>query len=148
MRAVFVDTGAWMACADAADPAHEPCSAARDAALEAGKPLITSDLVIDETLTLIRFRLGLGAAIAWWHQIEGTARLRCEWIERDRFERARHLFFQSRDEGLSFTDCTTIALMRELKLTTVIATDGHFRQLGFEVVPSVRAHKSRKRHRS
>jgi predicted nucleic acid-binding protein len=148
MRAVFVDTGGWMACADSADPAHESCSAARDSALEAGKPLITTDFVIGETLTLIRFRLGLGAAIAWWQQIEGSARLRWERIESDRFERARHLFLQYRDNGLSFTDCTSVALMRELKLTTVITTDGHFGQVGFKVLPGVSTQNTPKPRRS
>jgi predicted nucleic acid-binding protein len=140
---MFVDTGGWMACADSADPAHESCSATRDAALEAGRLLITTDLVIDETLTLIRFRLGLGAAIAWWQQLDGSARFRCEHIGIERFERARHLFFDFRDEGLSFTDCTSIALMRDFKLTTVLTTDGRFRQLGFEVLPGGRSRQRR-----
>jgi hypothetical protein len=65
MNAVFVDTGGWMACADRADPAHVACTAARDATLEAGRISITTDFVVDETLTLIRFRLGLAAANAW-----------------------------------------------------------------------------------
>jgi predicted nucleic acid-binding protein len=73
---VFVDTGGWMACADRSDPAHVACTAARDATLEAGRLLITTDFVVDETLTLIRFRLGLAAASAWWQQIDGSARLR------------------------------------------------------------------------
>jgi len=98
MNAVFVDTGGWMACADRADPAHVACTAARDATLEAGRILITTDFVIDETLTLIRFRLGLAAANAWWQQIDGSARLRWERVENDRFERARNLFFQYRDQ--------------------------------------------------
>jgi predicted nucleic acid-binding protein len=148
MRAVFVDTGGWMACADLADPQNGACSAARDAVLEAGKPLLTTDFVIDETLTLIRFRLGFVAANAWWEQIHGSARLRWERIESDRFERARHLFFQYRDKDLSFTDCTSIAVMRELKLTTVITTDHHFRQVGFEVLPGARPRKARKPRRS
>jgi hypothetical protein len=50
------------------------CTAARDATLEAGCILITTDFVVDETLTLIRFRLGLAAASAWWQQIDGSAR--------------------------------------------------------------------------
>ena len=62
MNAVFVDTGGWMACADRADPAYASCRAARDSALEAGQTLITTDFVVDETLTLIRFRLRLSAA--------------------------------------------------------------------------------------
>jgi predicted nucleic acid-binding protein len=59
MNAVFVDTGGWMACADRADPAHVGCAAARDTTLEAGRILITTDPVVDETLTLTRFRLWL-----------------------------------------------------------------------------------------
>ncbi len=137
-----------MACADRADPAHAPCSASRDSALEAGQTLITTDFVIDETLTLIRFRLGLNAANAWWQQIDGSARLRWERVENDRFERARHLFFQYRDKDLSFTDCTSIAVMRELKLTTVITTDRHFRQVGFDVLPAARSYRARKPRRS
>ena len=92
-----------MACADRSDPAHLACTAARDATLEAGRILITTDFVVDETLTLIRFRLGLAAATAWWQQIDGSARLRWERVESDRFERARNLFFQYRDKDLSFT---------------------------------------------
>jgi len=143
VNAVFVDTGGWMACADRADPACAACSAARDAALEAGRTLITTDFVIDETLTLIRFRLGLTAARGWWQQIDRSARLRWERVESDRFERARQLFFQHRDKDLSFTDCTSIAVMRELKLTTVITTDRHFQQMGFEMLPVRRERKPR-----
>jgi len=148
MKVVFVDTGGWMACADRADPAHASCRAARDEMLETGHELMTSDYVVDETLTLIRFRLGLGAANAWWQQIDGSARLRWERVESDRFERARHLFFQYRDKDLSFTDCTSIAIMRELKLTTVLTTDRHFHQVGCEVLPASRTGRARKPRRS
>jgi len=148
MNAVFVDTGGWMACADRADPAHVACTATRDATLEAGRILITTDFVVDETLTLIRFRLGLAAANAWWQQIDGSARLRWERVENDRFERARNLFFQYPDKDLSFTDCTSIAVMRELKLKTVITTDRHFHQVGFDVLPPARPQRSRRSRRS
>ena len=148
MNGVFVDTGGWMACVDRADPASAACRAARDTSLEAGHVLITTDFVIDETLTLIRFRIGLAAAAAWWQQIEGSARLRWERVDSDRFERARDLFFHYRDKALSFTDCTSVAIMRELKLTTVITTDRHFHQVGFEVLPASRRAKTRKPRRS
>ena len=73
MKAVFVDTDGWMACADRSDPAHLACTAARDTMLGAGRLLITTDFVVDETLTLIRFRLGLAAASAWWQQVDSSA---------------------------------------------------------------------------
>jgi predicted nucleic acid-binding protein len=148
MNNVFVDTGGWMACADSADPAHMSSCAARDAVLEAGHNLVTTDYIVDEMLTLIGFRLGLRAAGAWWRQIDGSSRLRWERIEADRFERARQLFFQYRDKDLSFTDCTSIALMRELKLTRALTTDRHFHQMGFQVLPAVGHRSARKPRRS
>lgn len=63
-------------------------------------------------------------------------------------KRARDLFFQYRDKDLSFTDCTSVAVMRELRLTTVITTDGHFRQVGFDVLPTSRRPRARKPRRS
>lgn len=145
MNAIFVDTAGWMAGADAADPAHDPVSAARDRALEAGKMLVTTDFVVDETLTLIRLRLGLAAAEAWWEQIDGSARLRWELIDIDRFEKARGLFFSYRDKDFSFTDRTSFIVMRELKLTHAITTDRHFRQMGFQMVPGPRGRSPSKR---
>jgi hypothetical protein len=58
MRVLFVDTAGWVACADSADPAHRRSCEARDSALEAGQTLVTTDFVADETLTLVRIRLG------------------------------------------------------------------------------------------
>jgi predicted nucleic acid-binding protein len=148
MKGLFVDTGGWMACADGADPTHVRCCAARDLALEAGQMLVTTDFIVDETLTLIRFRLGLGAAETWWQQVDRSPRLRWERIDSDRFEKARHLFFQYRDKHFSFTDCTSFVIMREIRLTHAITTDRHFRQMGFQVLPGPRGRPPRKRRGS
>ena len=144
MNALFVDTAGWMACADNADPAHVRSCAARDAALEAGHTVVTTDFIVDETLTLIRLRLVLDAAEAWWQQVDGSPRLRWERVDAERFERARHLFFQYRDKDFSFTDCTSFVIMRELRLTHAITTDRHFRQMGFQVLPVPRSRAARK----
>ena len=135
MNALFVDTAGWMACADRGDPANVRSCAARDAALEAGQTLVTTDFILDETLTLIRIRLGIEAAERWWRQVDGSPRLRREWIDTHRFERGRDLFFQYRDKEFSFTDCTSFVIMRELRLTHAITTDRHFRQMGFQILP-------------
>jgi len=144
VRALFVDTAGWVACADSADPDHARSCAARDAALEAGQIFITTDFVVDETLTLVRFRLGLDAAEAWWQQIDRSARLRWERVDSSRFEKARGLFIQYSDKDFSFTDCTSFAVMREMRLTRALTTDRHFRQMGFQVVPAPRGRASRK----
>jgi predicted nucleic acid-binding protein len=135
VKGLFVDTAGWMACADASDPAHSRARAQRDAAMEAGSVLVTTDYVMDETLTLIRVRLGLDAAEAWWQQVDGSSRLRWEWIDQSRADKARAVFFRHRDKSYSFTDCTSLVVMRELKLRHVLTTDDHFRQMGFQVLP-------------
>lgn len=145
MTAIFVDTAGWVACADRSDAAYDACRAARDGAMRSGQMLVTTDFVVDETLTLMRVRLGLSVAETWWHQIEGSRRLRWERISQERFERARELFFRHRDKGYSFTDCTSFAVMRELKLTAALTTDKHFKQMGFDVVPRGRTGLSRGR---
>ena len=62
---IFVDTGAWFAAAVPSDPDH--AAASRWLAVNT-EPLLTTDYVVDETLTLLRARgerrraLLLGAA--------------------------------------------------------------------------------------
>jgi uncharacterized protein len=135
MKRLFVDTAGWLACANASDIAHARACMARDAALEQGALLVTTDYVIDETLTLIRKRINLKAAEKWWLQIETSSRLRWEWIDIERTEKARALFFRHRDKDYSFTDCTSFVVMRELKINQAITTDHHFKQIGFQILP-------------
>lgn len=132
---MFVDTAAWVAAADAADAAGSAVRQARDQWLSNGGVLTTTDCVIDETLTTIRFRLGPDAAEAWWLTINGSARLRIESIDEARRERALSLFFRYRDKRFSFTDCSSFVVMRELQIRRALTLDHHFRQAGFEVVP-------------
>src|ERR1035437_9060608 len=136
MKGLFVDTAGWVACTDAADPAHNQAAAARDAWLQEGGVLITTDYVADETLTLLRVRFGLGTAEAWWQQVDGSPRLRWEYIGLARADKARGVFFRHRDKEYSFTDCTSFVVMRELKLREVLTTDHHFTQAGFVTLPN------------
>lgn len=135
MNFLFVDTAGWVAAADATDPNHGAIGAARDLWFEDAGLLLTTDYVIDETLTLLRFRLGLAATKEWWHTVGGSRRVRYEQIDSARAERAREIFFRYRDKDFSFTDCTSFAVMRELRLRSALTTDRHFRQAGFEILP-------------
>ena len=139
MNGIFVDNAGCMECDDVADPAHIPARLATDAALEQGNVLITTDYLIDETMTLVRMRLGLTAAKSWWEQLDGSPRLRWEWIGMERVARARKAFFRYSDKTYSFTDCTSLVVMQELKLKNVLTTDRHFQQMGFQVLPLSRA---------
>lgn len=134
MRELFVDTAGWMAMADAADPHHSHCISARDEWLSRGS-LVSTDYILDETLTLLRFRLGLSAAMKWWDQVEASSRVRWEWITPERAEKARSWFFRWKDKSFSLTDCSSFVVMRELRIRGALTTDSHFRQAGFRMVP-------------
>jgi predicted nucleic acid-binding protein len=135
MKLLFVDTAGWMACADGSDPVHDKAVAVRDSWLEGGGLFVTSDYVADETLTLLRIRLGIDAAESWWKQVDASSRVRWEYVSPGRADKARGLFFRYRDKNFSFTDCTSFILMRELKLREALTTDHHFLQAGFGIKP-------------
>ena len=59
MKRLFVDTGAWYALVDKNDPDHkEAVSFIRNNKI----PLLTTNFVFDETITLLRSRLGWSVA--------------------------------------------------------------------------------------
>jgi len=99
--------------------------------------LLTTDYVCNETLTTLRFRLGLDAAEKWWTQVEGSSRLRFETVDLSRAERARSIFFRYRDKDFSFTDCTSFVVMKELRIRKVLTLDKHFFQMGFDILPRI-----------
>ena len=81
------------------------------------------------------FNQWLHAAEEWWHALAASKRVVRESIHEERAERARHIFFRYRDKDFSFTDCTSFALMRELRIREALTTDKHFRQAGFQMLP-------------
>ena len=136
MKAASVDTAGWMMLADAADPAHAAATRFRDDWLTKHGVLVSSDFVMDETLTLIRVRLRIDAAERWWDQVEGSPRLRWEWIDSARAEKARQWFFRWRDKSFSYTDCSSFVVMKERRIRTALTSDHHFVQAGFLIAPA------------
>jgi uncharacterized protein len=136
MKRLFLDTAGCMAMADAKDPLHLASLRARDRWLEEEGILITSNYVVDETLTLIRIRLGMDAAETWWEMISQSPRCTIEWVTQERAEKALAWFFKWRDQSFSFTDCTSFVLMKELAIKMALTADHHFITAGFEVLPS------------
>jgi predicted nucleic acid-binding protein len=135
VKALFVDTAGWLMLADEADPLHAAARQARDAWLAEGGTLVSSDFVMDETLTLLRMRLGLPAAERWWDRVSASPRLRWEWVDPERAEKARAWFFRWRDKDFSFTDCTSFVVMKERRIREALTNDRHFSQAGFQALP-------------
>lgn len=127
----FVDTSAWLALADT----HEHETDAVERALkQRGLRLMTSSFVLDETVTLVKKRLGHTAALAVGDYLRSDD-IELVPIDEKDFEAAWSLFKQRPDKRYSFTDCTSFVLMRRLGIKDAITLDEDFRKEGFRVKP-------------
>ena len=128
----FVDTGAWFAYVNGADPDHQRVRLTLDR--PPGR-LVTSSYVFDETVTLTQARLGHRRAVAVGRTLLELAVVELLSVT-PADERAAWSLFEKRvDKSYSFTDCTSFVLMRREKIATAVALDEHFSQEGFVVVP-------------
>ena len=130
--AVFVDTGAWYAISVPSDPDHATGSAFVKSNTE---PLVTTDYIYDELLTLFRSRGHMQRAAQW---IAQSRQRRWEIVRVSDWDlqKATDTFFQFADKNWSFTDCTSWAVIQRLGVRQAFAFDDHFRQFGnVAVVP-------------
>lgn len=123
----FVDTGAWFAAVVPWDANH----ALAAAWFESNKrPLITTDYVLDETLTLLRARGEGQRAIALGGSLFGGQMAEVHLVSSDEIDAAWQIFRRFRDKEWSFTDCTSKVVIEELSCAVAVAFDDHFRQFG------------------
>lgn len=97
--------------------------------------LITSDYIIDETLTRIRFKVGHILAVSWGRNIHSSKIIELQRVDEMIFEDALAIFEKYNDKQLSFTDCTSFALMKSMGIDDVFTFDEDFRKMGFNIVP-------------
>lgn len=132
MRHLFVDTGAWYALVDRKDPDHE--SARRF--FERNKlPLVTTNFIFDETVTLLRKRLGWTTAHEFGRRLKDSEFVGLLSVAESDEERAWDIFRKYRDHDFSYTDCTSFAVMQRLAIKTAFTFDGHFASMKFTAVP-------------
>jgi len=96
---------------------------------------ITTDFILDETLTLLRSRRDLDSAAAFIDKIRKSNSVRIFWVTENLFEQALKVFKKSDDKNWSFTDCTSFALMNELSVSNAFVFDKHFKEAGFQILP-------------
>ena len=130
---IFVDTGAWYASAVPDDDNHPAARLWLDANTQ---PLLTTDYVIDEALTLLKIRGYLSLALELGESLLAGDLADIALITEDDIHHAWQTFRQFRDKDWSFTDCTCKVAMERLGITHAFAFDQHFRQFGtVTVVP-------------
>lgn len=128
---VLVDSAGFYALWDAKDEHHDEAVRLQQSLVRKRRRFVTTEYIVDETVTLLAMRHSHAAAVDFLDTIERTEAVRVEWIGPDRFRAAAALFRSHADKEWAFTDCVSFALMRELRIRDAFTTDHHFRQAGF-----------------
>ena len=134
---LFVDTSIWYAAADKSETSNLRAKAI----LSAGEPLVTTDHVLIETWTLIRYRLGRRAAERFWEGLRNGAAT-IENVGAADLEAAWEIGTSYRDQDFSIVDRTSFSVMRRLGIERAASLDDDFaifrfgpnRRRAFEVV--------------
>lgn len=123
---IFIDTTIWVAAIDSNDILHEDGVATLKAIIERKLPLaITTDYVLDEVMTLLKRRKIPGKKIVnIIKKIFESPRVIVVFIDEKLFSEAIKIF--SKYDQLSFTDATTIAVMKTYKLKEIFSHDSDF----------------------
>lgn len=132
-KRIFVDTCWFKAFSDPKDDFHESASKQYQKIKEEEISLVTTNYILDESFTLIRSKVSYQSSLDFKEMIAslvGTLKL-IRIIPQDEFEAWK--WFLNKWAHLSFTDCTSFAVMKRLGLEDVATFDNHFTQAGFKV---------------
>jgi predicted nucleic acid-binding protein len=129
VKAVFIDTSAFLAALDKGDKFH-PAAANKWSALARGKSeLWTTDYVRLESWSLIQRRLGAEAVMAF--QDDWLPLCKIHEVGPYGFERAAAQWRIAQRRNLSLVDLTSFDAMRQLAIRTALAFNKHFQEMGY-----------------
>lgn len=126
--AIFLDTGIFVAVRNVDDEYHERSRELMKGALE-GKfgRIYTSDYVIDEAITtaLVRTRRH-DLAVDVGEYIIKSPRISKLPVTKEVFDAAWETFTRLKDQPMSFTDCTSLALIERHNIRNIMSFDSGF----------------------
>jgi predicted nucleic acid-binding protein len=131
---LFIDTWGWVALGHRKDSKHDQVNQLYRTLRSKNIRIYTSDYVLDETITLLFRRENREEAVRFISGIMKSAEQNSTILERvtpERFLAAWHLRLRFLDKPeISFTDMTTMILMKEKRIKHILTQDDHFSQVG------------------
>jgi len=128
---IFVDTSAWFESIIPSE-VHYPDAIAW---LSRNKEqLLTTDFIVDETLTLLRARGEYMPALRLGAQLFNNEIAQVYYLTEDDVLAAWAVFRTYSDKEWSFTDCASKVVMEKHGIAQAFAFDHHFRQFGTIII--------------
>ena len=130
---IFVDTSAYFAILDKSDKNHNKAVSFLE---KNDLPLITSNLVVIETINLVNSRIGHEPATQLGKKLYNESFTTVVDVTSEDEKKAWQIFQKYSDKDFSLTDCVSFALMERLRIKRAFAFDVHFIQYGkLSIVP-------------
>lgn len=131
---LFIDTWGWLTLRDRKESRHQEVKDFYSQFRSQKGIIYTSDYVLDETITLLFRRLPFKTAKGSLATIDKAIKkgyLQVEWVTPERFERAKGLRLKYQDKPkISFTDFTSMVIIKELGFKEIMTGDEHFEHVG------------------
>lgn len=137
---VFVDTGGWIALAVKRDRFHKIAATYYRKQSKNKVRLITSNYILAETYTRIRYDDGHAEALQFNAIIQEAitvGRLYLQWVTPAVHEEAWRIFENYEDQDFSFVDCTSFIITKHSGAKEVFGFDNHFKTMGFILKPAI-----------
>jgi predicted nucleic acid-binding protein len=131
MNEAFVDTSGIVALLWKRDGCHAQARTAWKALLARRTNLVTTDLVIAESVTLARSRGGYDLSVRLGEKLLAEP-FEIVLPSRPMLDAAWSLYRKYDDHWLSLCDCVSFAVMRARKTIIAFAYDSDFERAGFE----------------
>ncbi len=129
---IFADTSFFIGLASPWDQWHEQAKQAFDATT----PIVTSSLIINETISLFQLRGFSSFALEFLDRVQIDPSLTIIYPDSALQEIAWKEFKQSGSFGANAVDCMSFAIMRTRGIKRAYTFDkAHFQAAGFEAIP-------------
>ena len=131
LRAVFVDTGAWVALRYGRDQHHSRARVLLRKLTADEIGLVTTEWVLAESATLLKARGAVDHAVALGEALQAGRLGHLVESTGERRRRAWELFVRYRERRVGWVDCASFAVMEELGLREFFGFDEDFVRAGF-----------------
>ncbi len=134
IRSVFFDTGAFIALANKHDQYHVAATEKLNRLLKSPARFYTTTFVFSKTVTRIGRSVSSEHAIRIGTGIRNEERLTIINPGQDCVDDAWDICTKYKDQGFSFVDCLSFAVMYRMDIKNAFAFDEHFRIMKFLLV--------------
>ncbi len=130
-REAFIDTSGFYALLVKRDDMHEKAAQFLGAAAKKRAHFVTTDYVLDETVTLLCARGHSHLVKSFLQLTLQSQACAIDWMNPERFAQAAGFLEKHPEQGYSFTDCVSFATMKARGLHEALTKDEHFSKVGF-----------------